>query len=147
LQAAYATQTYYYQNQTSRPPLLGGSQITANFFSIFDTIPHRASPKLIDDINTQRPVLQVLPSSAFVRSGANIYLAGSINSLMSVTTTNSQNVLRGCVGSGAGVLTNTGTLYTAIFGSISAAAAVTNTPVPASAPGLNLILSMKSNCT
>jgi hypothetical protein len=68
LQAAYATQTYYYQNQTSRPPLLGGSQITANFFSIFDTIPHRASPNLINVVNTQSPVLQVLPSAAFISS-------------------------------------------------------------------------------
>lgn len=78
-QAAYSTETYYYQDGSSRPPLLGGSQITANFFNLFDTLPHRASTNMPDALLRQAPVLQVLPPAASISSGTIKNLVGGLS--------------------------------------------------------------------
>jgi len=52
-----------------RIPLLK-FKVSANFFSVFDTIPHRPFLGIKDQVSTINPSLQVLTSSAFISAGS-----------------------------------------------------------------------------
>lgn len=58
-----------------RIPLLR-FKVSANFFSVFDTIPHRPFLNTKDQIAALNPSLQVLSSAAFISTGSSISLSG-----------------------------------------------------------------------
>ena len=60
----------------NRSPLLSGARVTANFFHVFDTIPHRSLLRMSEQLYATGPVLHALPAAAFVSTGT-IILLGS----------------------------------------------------------------------
>lgn len=51
-------------------------KVSANFFSVFDTIPHRPLLDIKDQLAIVNPSLQVLPLTAFIATGSTISLSG-----------------------------------------------------------------------
>jgi len=70
LATTYDTETFTIQ---LREPLLK-HKISANFFSVFDTIPHRPFLGINDAVSTLNPSMQVLRSNAFISTGSTVQL-------------------------------------------------------------------------
>mgnify|MGYP003344607815 CR=1 FL=1 len=69
-QAAYVTDTFFDPvTSSTRNPLLAGSKITANFFSLFDTLPHRPMGNMAERLLDSPPSLTVIPSDAVLALG------------------------------------------------------------------------------
>ena len=79
LQAAHAAEEYYNPSTGAlvRKALLAGNNITANFFNIFDTIPHRALISMGDQLAIKNPKMHVLPAGAFISTSGDVLMSVS----------------------------------------------------------------------
>ena len=60
-------------------------RVTANFFSVFTTLPHRPFLGIKDQIGTLNPSLQVLPTGAFISTGSQYSLVAGAASALTTT--------------------------------------------------------------
>lgn len=112
--------TYNTQNgSTLRGPFLK-SRISANFFSVFDTIPHRPFLGINDAVSTLNPSMQVLGSNAFISTGSTIELSvpsvQTSSAIAEISRLNAQFFRRlamtpGYIAVQSGLLTNNAVMY------------------------------------
>ncbi len=102
-----------------RIPLLK-FKVSANFFSVFDTIPHRPFLGINDAISTLNPSMQVLRSNAFISAGSATQLSvPSIQTFSTITEVSSPNapflrrlpMASGYIAVQSKLLTNSAVLY------------------------------------
>jgi len=79
--------TFNYSNFSEEAQQLK-HKITANFFSVFDTIPHRPFLDINNQIAALNPSLQVLPRTAFINQEINLGTPPNINTRSSIIGVN-----------------------------------------------------------
>lgn len=139
-QAAYVTETY-----SPRQPLLKLPRITANFFSIFNIIPHRPTELLQDKVKDIGVTMHSLPPGAFMITAQDIDL-GNPNIAFRFNTINSLNTHAFFIGLNSGnipakLVLPTVTLYNKAFFPPSIAGALRVSSI------LNCFIAMRSDCT
>lgn len=145
-QAAYVGETRYdpVTQAFIRDPLLRGNRVTANFFSLFDTIPHRALLSMPDTLYAKGSTLQVLGTNAFVAGGGSTVNLITVTPALKLNTTSSLTV--GLSARSSLILsTKTAVMYNkTLFGSVALRSTVTT--VNTASTGFRLIVNMYSNC-
>jgi hypothetical protein len=128
--------------QFIRGPLFGG-KITANFFSLFDTVPHRALLSMSDTLYAKGSTLQVLGTNAFV-AVLNIWQLNAVTPALKLNTT-SRLTVGPSASSSLRLSTISAVMYNkTLFGSASLRSTVTT--VNTASTGFRLIVNMYSNC-
>ena len=129
--------------QFIRGPLFGG-KVTVNFFSLFDTVPHRALLSMPDTLYAKGSTLQVLGTTAFVSTAGNIWQLNAVTPALKLNTT-SRLTVGPSARSSLILSTKTAVMYNkTLFGSVALRSTVTT--VNTASTGFRLIVNMYSNC-
>lgn len=146
-QASYASETRFNPDNPFSPvrgALIRGNKITANFFSLFDTVPHRALLSMPETLYTKGPILQVLGTNAFVVTAGNIWQLQTFNPALKLNTT-ARLTVGPSASSSLRLSTISAVMYNkTLFGSASLSSTVTT--VNTASTGFRLIVNMYSNC-
>ena len=147
-QAAYASETRFNPNDPFTPvrdSLIRGNSITANFFSLFDAVPHRALLSMPDTLYAKGSTLQVLGTTAFATSG-NIWQLQTFNPALALKLNTTSRLTVGPSARSSLILsTKTAVMYNkTLFGSVALRSTVTT--VNTASTGFRLIVNMYSNC-
>ena len=141
--AGFVTESYFDPvTFVSREPLLKAPKITANFFNLFDTIPHRPLLKMAEGVREVAPTLHVLPPGAFLQVGVDRFMDSNTALALSISSLTGPNayVQRGLVGSSSLKLQmQSALMYNAALRAVSTGLALSS-----SNAALNFQLSLKS---